>query len=170
MEEILFWTLSASAVASALAVVSFRGAVNSVVSLLAFMIVIAGLFALLGAPLAALFQVIVYVGAVLVLFIFVVMLLDLRDETERGPASPSRSAGWVLSALATAGVLVLVWLALKHAGPAVPHAALQAPLSIRQIALDLFGRHLLIFELTSVVLFAAAAAAIVISRKGGQRP
>lgn len=169
MEEILFWTLSAFAVGSAIAVVAFKQAVNSVVSLLALMIVIAGLFSLLGAPLAALFQVIVYAGAVLVLFIFVVMLLNLKESSENRPVSLSCIAAGATSVLLVSGILALLWLALQHSGPAVPAAVLKAPVSIRQIAADLFSRHLLIFELTSVVLFAAAAGAIVISRKGGQQ-
>lgn len=169
IEVILFWTLSAFAVVSALAVVFLRKPVDSVLSLLAFMLGIAGLFVLLGAGLVGLFQVIVYVGAVLVLFVFVVMLLNLNESRELGPVSLSRIAAAVTSVLLTSGILALLWLALQHSGLAVQHAVLKPALSIREIAVDLFGRHLLIFELTSVVLLAAAAGAIVISRKEGER-
>lgn len=163
MEAAIFWILSAFAVAAALAVVFFKRAVNGVMSLLALMLALAGLYVLMGAQLVAFFQVIVYVGAVLVLFAFVIMLLNLKESVP-----PLTSLADVKAAtpavLFAVGIVVLIWLALRDA--AFSKAAALPPASaIRQIALDLFTRHLLVFELASVILLVAAVAAIVISRK-----
>jgi NADH-quinone oxidoreductase subunit J len=163
METFIFWILSAFAVAAALAVVFFERAVNGVMSLLAFMLVLAGLYVLMGAQLVAFFQVIVYVGAVLVLFAFVVMLLNLKDSVRR-LISPADVRAAIPAALFALGMVAFTWIALKAAVFAKAPALQPAP-GIRQLALDLFTRHLLVFELTSVVLFVAAVAAVVISRK-----
>jgi NADH-quinone oxidoreductase subunit J len=163
METAVFLILSAFAVAAALAVVIFERAVNGVMSLLAFMLVLAGLYVLMGAQLVAFFQVIVYVGAVLVLFAFAVMLLNLKDSLRR-LTSPADIRAAIPAVVVAAGIAALTWLVLKDAAFAKAPALQPVP-GIRQIALDLFTRHLLVFELTSVILFVAAVAAIVISRK-----
>ena len=167
METVIFWILSAFAVAAALAVVFFKRAVNGVMSLLAFMFGMAGLYVLMGAQLVAFFQVIVYVGAVLVLFAFVVMLLNLKESVRR-LTSPADVRAAIPAVLLAVGIAALTWLALQD-GAFAKAAVLQPVAGLRQIALDLFTRHLLVFELTSVILFVAAVGAIVISRKEGDR-
>ncbi|OPY12192.1 MAG: NADH-quinone oxidoreductase subunit J [Syntrophaceae bacterium PtaB.Bin038] len=167
IETILFWVLAAAAVASALGVVALRNPVGSVMALLAAMLATAGLYALMGAVVPALFQVIVYIGAVLVLFLFVVMLLDLR-----APAAPARPAARAAVAGAagvglTAAAAWGAWKSFSHASPA---GGLRPAPGVAEIALDLFGRHLLVFELTSVLLLAAAVGAIFISRTKKRRP
>lgn len=169
METVIFWILSVFAVAAALAVVFFKKAVNGVMSLLAFMFGMAGLYILMGAQLVAFFQVIVYVGAVLVLFAFVVMLLNLKDEPVRRSTSPAVVKAAIPALLFTVGIAVFTRLALPDAAFSKAPMALQPAAGIRQIALDLFTRHLLVFELTSVILFVAAVGAIVISRKEKDR-
>jgi NADH-quinone oxidoreductase subunit J len=164
MELVFFWILSAFAVAAALAVVFFKRAVNGVMSLLAFMLGMAGLYVLLGAQLVAFFQVIVYVGAVLVLFVFVIMLLNLKDEPVQPYISPANAKAAIPAILLAVGIAALAWLALRE-GAFAKEALLPPAPGIRQIAFDLFTRHLLVFELTSVLLFVAAVGAIVISRK-----
>lgn len=168
METVVFWILSAFAVASALAVILFKRAVNGVMSLLAFMLGMAGLYVLMGAQLVAFFQVIVYVGAVLVLFSFVVMLLDLKESLRRY-ASPADVKAAIPALLFMAGIAAFTWLALQDGAFSKAPAALLPAAGLRQIARDLFTRHLLVFELTSVILFVAAVGAIVISRKEGDR-
>lgn len=168
METVIFWILSTFAVAAALAVVFFKRAVNGVMSLLAFMFGMAGLYVLMGAQLVAFFQVIVYVGAVLVLFAFVIMLLNLKDAPVRRLTSPADVRAAIPAVLLTVGITALTWLALQD-GVFSKAAALQPVAGLRQIAVDLFSKHLLVFELTSVILFVAAVGAIVISRKEGER-
>jgi len=166
MEPAIFWILSAFAVVAALAVVFLKKAVNCVMSLLAFMLVMAGLYILMGAQLVAFFQVIVYVGAVLVLFAFVIMLLNLKDAPDRRFAFPAGVMPAIAAVLLTGMIAFFAWLALQDADFSKA-TALQPAAEIRQIAVDLFTRHLLVFELASVILFVAAVGAIVISRKEG---
>ena len=159
IETVLFWGLAAAAVASALGVVALQNPVGSVMALLAAMLATAGLYALMGAVVVALFQLIVYIGAVLVLFLFVVMLLDLKASAAPARAAASGAAGVGITAAAGWAA----WVAASHAPPA--GSPRPAP-GVFELAFDLFGRHLLVFELTSVLLLAAAVGAIFISRTG----
>ncbi|MBK7552368.1 MAG: NADH-quinone oxidoreductase subunit J [Syntrophaceae bacterium] len=129
-------------------------------ALLAAMLATAGLYALMGAVVVALFQLIVYIGAVLVLFLFVVMLLDLRRPPPRAPGAAAASGAAGVGITAAAGWAA--WVAASHAPGQSPRPA---P-GVFELAIDLFGRHLLVFELTSVLLLAAAVGAIFISRTG----
>jgi len=162
IEAVLFWGLAAAAVASALGVVALQNPVGSVMALLAAMLATAGLYALMGAVVVALFQLIVYIGAVLVLFLFVVMLLDLKASAAPARAAASGAAGVGITAAAGWAA----WVAASHAPPA--WSPRPAP-GVFELAFDLFGRHLLVFELTSVLLLAAAVGAIFISRTGKRR-
>ncbi|HPG72133.1 MAG TPA: NADH-quinone oxidoreductase subunit J [Syntrophales bacterium] len=162
IEAVLFWGLAAAAVASALGVVALQNPVGSVMALLAAMLATAGLYALMGAVVVALFQLIVYIGAVLVLFLFVVMLLDLKASAAPARAAASGAAGVGITAAAGWAA----WVAASHAPPA--GSPRPAP-GVFELAIDLFGRHLLVFELTSVLLLAAAVGAIFISRTGKRR-
>jgi len=162
IETVLFWGLAAAAVASALGVVALQNPVGSVMALLAAMLATAGLYALMGAVVVALFQLIVYIGAVLVLFLFVVMLLDLKASAAPARAAASGAAGVGITAAAGWAA----WVAASHAPPA--GSPRPAP-GVFELAFDLFGRHLLVFELTSVLLLAAAVGAIFISRTGKRR-
>lgn len=162
IEAVLFWGLAAAAVASALGVVALQNPAGSVMALLAAMLATAGLYALMGAVVVALFQLIVYIGAVLVLFLFVVMLLDLKASAAPARAAASGAAGVGITAAAGWAA----WVAASHAPPA--GSPRPAP-GVFELAFDLFGRHLLVFELTSVLLLAAAVGAIFISRTGKRR-
>lgn len=167
IEAVLFWGLAAAAVASALGVVALQNPVGSVMALLAAMLATAGLYALMGAVVVALFQLIVYIGAVLVLFLFVVMLLDLKAPVARGRPSVRTGAAGAAGVGLTAAAAWGAWMSFSHAPPA---GGLRPAPGVAEIALDLFGRHLLVFELTSVLLLAAAVGAIFISRTKKRRP
>jgi len=83
MLTFLFWVLSAVMLASAVCVVAFRNPVNSAMSLVLSFLALAGLFITLDAFFIGIIQVIVYAGAVMVLFLFIIMLLDLKAEARR---------------------------------------------------------------------------------------
>ncbi len=171
IETILFWGLAAVAVPSALAVVTLRKPADSVMALLVLMMAIAGLFALTGAYVAALFQVIVYVGAVLVLFLFVVMLLDTKGTARSAKPGPAGLTAGAAGVVLTAGAVWLAWKGFLSSGPPLRgEAALQAPPDVMALATALFTRHILVFELTSVLLLAAAVGAVFITRRERNRP
>ena len=106
MEALIFYVLAAITVASALFVVFLRRPIHNVLFMIITMIGLAGLFILLQAEFVAMVQLIVYAGAVMVLFLFVIMLLNL--DQVRLPIDPRAVRSWVGVALAVAVAVVLV--------------------------------------------------------------
>lgn len=170
IDNIVFWILAVVAATGAVAVIALKNTINSVMALLVTMIAAAGIYALIGAYVLALFQVIIYIGAVLVLFVFVVMLLDLKSiPVRRGRPGFGAVIAAAFGVVLTAGTVGLIWTVVSATnvlsdkmGPA---GTLRPGQSLAAIALELFGRHMLVFELTSILLFAAAVGAVFISRK-----
>ena len=161
---ILFYVLGTLAVVSALGVILHPHPVYSALCLVLALFQIAGLFILLDAQMVAFLQVIVYAGAIMVLFLFVIMLLNL----EREPSPPPIS--WRLSMLAVGGLLAfeLAWFFLRRA--TMPFASSTEPSadfgSVTSLAATLFSQHALAFELTSVLLLVAVVGAVVLAKKG----
>lgn len=148
-----------------LGVILMPNTINSVMSLLLSMLALAGIYVLMGAHVVALFQIIIYIGAVLVLFIYVIMLLNLK---ERGLKLPMEASTYFIGGCSVGLVVVVVWLFWQSLwGTTFRGDAgdLQASATLHQLAVDLFSQHILIFELTSVLLLVAAVGAIIISKK-----
>ena len=132
---------------------------------------LAGLFVLLHAPFLAAVQVIVYAGAIMVLFLFVIMLLNLRQDLDTSMAHTARRLfGWLLGVtlLALGWALVRRPWALGPSGSESPEAV--AELGNTQIlAKRLFTDYLFPFELTSLILLVAIVGAIVLATRRGRR-
>ena len=166
-----FYYLATASVASAILAVTRRNPVHSMLWVLALFLHVAGIFLLLGAEFLAAVQVIVYAGAILVFYIFVVMLLDLPGEEAR----PRFGKHWPLAAVVGLSFAALVWLAqvetLDPVGPgALPTAERMAaedpPLgSLAEVGRALFGPFALPFEMASLVLLAAIVGAIVLAKR-----
>src|SRR5262245_65675359 len=118
-ETVLFWIFFVGVLGAGFAVVKSRNPVNAAMSLVACFFFLAGVYLLLGAHLIAILQVLVYAGAVMVLFVFVIMLLNLKDA-ELGEKRITVWKGLGLAAVVLA-VGVIAWKAL---GPAFPPGAL----------------------------------------------
>jgi NADH-quinone oxidoreductase subunit J len=163
VSAIAFLVVAALTVGAALMVVTHRNPVYSAIGLVSTLFMLALLFVGLDAHLVAVLQIIVYAGAIVVLFLFVIMLLNLQVE-------PRATAGPLPVAIATLGGLALaggVLAALRRVPPvAVPAVDAgfggTAPLGER-----LFTAFLLPFELTSVLLLVAIVGAVVIGKKRG---
>jgi NADH-quinone oxidoreductase subunit J len=156
-----FFVLGMLAVASALGVVLNRNPVHGACALVAHLFLLAVFFVGLDAQLVGVLQVIVYAGAVVVLFLFVIMLLNLQADVRA-------TAGGPVVAAAAAGVLALVTLIV--AGLHDPGAAADGNLAsgygeTRELARVLFTRFALPFELTSLLLLVAIVGAVVLARK-----
>lgn len=165
LEQIIFWITGFVLIAAAVGVIAMKNPINSVISLLVAMFALASFYILLGAHIVALFQIIVYIGAIIVLFLFVVMLLKIKDIRQR-PAVDYRTL--ILSALAIiaiAGTICLLWYALQISINETGTPALQSSATLKALALDIFSRHLLALELISVLLLTGAIGALLISRK-----
>ncbi|HUU45953.1 MAG TPA: NADH-quinone oxidoreductase subunit J [Acidobacteriota bacterium] len=160
MNAIIFWAAAIVAVVAALRVITLRHPINSVLHLIVTLVCVAVLFLQLSAEFIAALQVIVYAGAIMVLFLFVVMLLNLRkDEFGADPLHGVRYLG------AVAGLVLLGELTvLFSGGRGVPPEVPEGFGSVQMIGRSLFGEYLFPFELTSILLLAAALAAIVVAR------
>ena len=156
----VFYVVAAVALASALVAVSHRNPVVNVLSLVVTLFCIAVNYALLGAEFLAAAQILVYAGAILVLFLFVVMLLNApTEQAEPSPRSFQRVAGFVLAALAGLGTVAVV-LGLAGAPPnGAPQGTAQA------LGRLLAGPYLFAFEFVSVLLLAAMVGALVLVKR-----
>lgn len=161
---VLFWAVAALSVAGALGVVFSPRPVHAVLSLLAVMFALAVGFSALGSPILAAMQIIVYAGAVVVLFLFVVMLLDI------GAVLPAfRGAHPVFVVLTVGGVLGLTGalVATLTAG-GLPPAAGPPAADPSAFGWALFTRHLALFLLVGILLTAAAEGVVGLTRR--ERP
>jgi NADH-quinone oxidoreductase subunit J len=158
----VFFVAALMAVLGAIGVVAFKQPIRSVLSLVVVMIALAVLFLLLTAQFLFVVQIIVYAGAVMVLFLFVIALFGPTRELVR---SQLRFQTW-LSAVFVFVLLVLIWAMLQGVQYRQPeHADLGLFGSVQSIAVGLFTTYLYPFELTSLLLLVAAIGAIYLSRK-----
>jgi NADH-quinone oxidoreductase subunit J len=168
METFAFYAFAAIAVIASLLVVAQRNPMYSVMLLITSFGALAGLYVLLDAPFTAVTQIIIYAGAIMVLFLFVVMLLNVPREEPlpsaiAGILGPSgMRLGAVLSVLLAAEVL---W-ALSRIAPSnfSPEHA-ESVSSVANIGKVLFTQHAFAFEVTSVLILVAMVGAVVLARK-----
>jgi NADH-quinone oxidoreductase subunit J len=160
-----FYYMAAASVASALLAVTRKNPVHSMLWVLVLFLHVAGIFLLLRAEFLAAVQVIVYAGAILIFYLFVVMLLDLPDEEVR----PRFGAHWPLAAAVGLCFATLGWLTRVGAGvaPAVTRVAAEGPPqgSLSAVGMALFGPFALPLEMVSLVLLAAIIGAVVLARR-----
>jgi NADH-quinone oxidoreductase subunit J len=161
----IFYYMAAASVISALLAVTRRNPVHSMLWVLALFLHVAGIFLLLGAEFLAAVQVIVYAGAILIFYLFVVMLLDLPEEEAR----PRFGSHWPLAAGIGLSFVALAWLAQSETlAPArTTSGGTQglSPGSLSQIGMELFGPFALPFEIASLVLLASIVGAVVLARR-----
>ena len=164
---LLFWTFAGLAVTSAALCITRRNPLASALWLVVTMFQIAALFVLLDAQFLAVLQVLVYAGAIMVLFLFVIMLLNLG----RGGPSDIRGPAGVAVATLLAGALgVQLFIVARSApspGPGAGPLALaeQAEGMVGVVARPLFTTYLVPFEITSVLLLAAIVGAVVLAKR-----
>jgi len=162
---IAFGILASVALIAALMVVASRNPVVSAMWLALTLVAVAGVFVVLGAEFLAVVQLIVYAGAILVFFLFVVMLLNLGALAPGDGHRVQRGLGLYL-ALALAIVIGLVVDRTEVFGPRLePAAALAGMGNTEAVATALFSRHLLAFELTAVLLTAAVVGAVRVASR-----
>ncbi len=162
LQTVLFYLISFALIAFAIGVVTARSAVYGVLCLVSAMCMIAGLFILLKAYLVATVLVLVYAGAILVLFLFVVMLIDFRKIT----------LDWQPFKFRTMTAFVLGILLFSQFYRAIQKVSQPASLPIdgttEAIGTLLFNRQVLPFELTSFLLLAAVVSVVVLAKKDAE--
>ncbi len=159
--DIIFWILSAIAVSCALGVILSRNPVNSVMFLILTFFAISGHYILMNAQFLAIVNIIVYAGAIMVLFLFVIMLMNLNADVE-----PQKGQLVQLAGVISGGVLFLVVLAaIKTARPMeIDQTSTEIGL-IDNLGKVLFTKFVLPFEISSVLFLSAMIGAIVIGKK-----
>ena len=168
---ILFIVLATVAVASAVGLLLSRNTVYAALFLVLNFATVAVFYLLLGAPFIALAQVTVYAGAIMVLFLFVIMLLG-SERLPKGQVLPwQRPIAIVLAAvlLAEAGFLLFQRLQLT-ASLTNPDASINTTAALQSLAKTLFSQYLLPFEVTSVLLLVAMVGVIVLTKKEKGEP
>ncbi|HTQ28037.1 MAG TPA: NADH-quinone oxidoreductase subunit J [Puia sp.] len=161
--QLLFWFLSILAIFSAIMVVVSRNPVHSVLWLIIVFFAISGHYILLNAQFLAIVNLIVYAGAIMVLFLFVIMLMNLNADTE-----PQKNKWLKMAGVIAGGALLLVLVA------ALKNADLKNRLAetgqgdiglIHNLGMALFHDYVIPFEISSVLFLSAMVGAVVIGKK-----
>ena len=159
MQDILFYIFAALTLVCGALVILNRNPVNSAMFLVLSMICLACLFILLHAFFLAAVQVIVYAGAVLILFVFVIMLLDLKEEQRR----KIKAVGAVTGLISVVAIGAVAWRALSTS--ALPASTGMIDGGTPELGRLLFTRFTLPFEILSVLLLVAMVGVILLSKK-----
>jgi len=158
---IVFFVLAAVAVLGAVSLIVQRHPIRSALSLIVVMVSLAGLYLLQGAELVAAIQIIVYAGAIMVLFVFVIMLLNAGEEERTNVSRIARYVGLPL------GFFLLLqlawWVGRGTQGTAT--AVGRSPAMTKNISRLLFTDFLLPFELTSILILVAILGAVVLAKR-----
>ncbi len=166
MDQLIFYTLSALTLVSALVVVFAKSPMYSVLSLIVCFFTIAGHYILLNAQFLAITHIIVYAGAIMVLFLFVVMLLNLNKESEQHKPLKLRIAATI-----SAGMLFLTLIASLKSTQFVSFIA--PPPSdmgiVENVGQKLFTDYLLPFEISSILFLSAMIGAVVLAKRDKKR-
>jgi len=165
---VLFFIFAIVCVAGAVSLLAQRHPINSALSLIVVMGSLAVLYLLLGAEFVAAIQVIVYAGAVMVLFVFVIMLLNAGEEDHSGRSRVALYIG-IPSLLTLFGLIAFAVLHQQKlaSGPQLPLGGGKVG-HVNEIAHLLFGQFLLPFEVTSILILIAIMGAVVLARKGDE--
>jgi len=168
VDVVLFGITAVCALAGGAGVIVLRRPVHSALGLLVVLLSLAVDYLLLDAQFIAAAQVIIYAGAIVVLFVFIIMLLAAHSGEHAGPGAFAGSGGVAavvaLCVLLAAGLLVLVRGPVPAAAPVLPAFG-----TIQDVGVALFGRYLLPFEAASLVLLAGMIGAVVLGRRLGPR-
>lgn len=167
--ETIFWILAVASVGAALAMILVRRAVHCAMMLAVVMLSLATMYAMQGAPFLAFAQIIVYTGAVLMLFLFVLMLIGISSsdsivETIKGQR--------MAAGLAAIGLFVILILGIGHAaiGPAARPTAANGTENLSGLARLIFTTYVFPFEVTGALLITAALGAMVLAHRERTSP
>ena len=164
---ILFYVFAAIAVVASLLVIAHRNPIHSVLLLIASFGALSGLYVLLDAPFVAVIQIIVYAGAIMVLFLFVVMLLNApREETDFDErVHPLLRPGPMrFGAVLAVAFIVELWWALTKAAETGEFGAGSVS-SVAAVGRTLFTQYAFPFEVTSVLILVAMVGAVMLARR-----
>jgi NADH-quinone oxidoreductase subunit J len=159
MEQTLFYILAAVTVIATIFAITEKHPVHAIVYLVTSFFSLAVIFYLLGAPMIAAFEVIIYAGAVMVLFLFVIMMLDLgHPEKATRPGFTSWLPAAFLGGIIASSVFILAW---RH----LPATTAGSAIGIKEFSIALFNRYGVAIEIISMQLLFAAVGAFYLGRR-----
>jgi NADH-quinone oxidoreductase subunit J len=164
MFTVLFWILSVLMLASAVCVAVFRNPVNSAMSLVVSFLALAGLFITLDAFFIGIIQILVYAGAVMVLFLFIIMLLDLKSEARRKLNIAALGGGLAV----LGGFVVLIAQVIKSLPASTetfPALARTGYSDVYDVGMTLFSTFNLPFQVIGVLLLVSTIGVVILSRR-----
>jgi NADH-quinone oxidoreductase subunit J len=169
LETLLLYFFAAAALAGGVLMLVARHPMRVALALISSMVSLAGIYAILGVHVIAVFQVLIYVGAVMVFMVYVIMLLDVRD-----PSFLERYGRALVPSVAVAGILAAALGAAVSRGriataadlALVQPAGAPAAFGVQPFSVEFLNQYWLHFELTSVLLLAAVVAAIAVIKAG----
>lgn len=163
MTDIFFYIFATAALAGALGVVFSRNTVNGAMCLIGTFLSMASLFVLLEAYFLAVIQVLVYAGAVMVLFLFIIMLLDVKESAAKKTSIYTWAASLIgFGILVTGVVAISASESIKNTAPTMPEAS---GTSLKAFGYELFTTYLLPMQVTGFLLLIAMIGVIVLSKK-----
>jgi NADH-quinone oxidoreductase subunit J len=169
LDNVLFYLFAGLAVASAVLTVTRRNAVHSAIFLITSLLATAGIFLQLRAEFLFIVQIILYVGGIMVLFVFVIMLVNLDVAVRQIQFARQKWVALVIALALAAQVGLMFWSSGKMPGQGLPVqvavAADKLPLNSETVAHSLFESYLLPFEIASVLLLVAMIGAVVMAKK-----
>ena len=158
-----FYFLSALAVISGVLVITRRNAVHSALALIVTLLAVSGLYLMLYAPFVAGVQIIVYAGGIMVLFLFVIMLVNLERTVKERQFNRIWPVG-VVAAVALLGLFVSVFVKGKNLFPE-PRIPLAEVNNTQQVGIMLYGNYMFAFEIASLLLLVAILGAVIMAKK-----
>jgi NADH-quinone oxidoreductase subunit J len=169
-ETLLFYVFAAVAVLGSIAVIGQRNPIYSVLSLIVAFFGLSGLYVLLEAPFVAVVQIIIYAGAIMVLFLFVVMLLNVpREDAAEWDQRHPYYRPWALRIGALLAVMMAVqlgWALSRTPGLGIGVGDQRpAASSVAELGRVLFTDYMFAFEVTSILIIVAMVGAVVLARK-----
>ncbi len=168
MEVTLFYILAGILLTFSILTVTARNPVRSAVYLISALLAVAGLFFLLGAEFVAAVQVLVYVGGIMVLFLFVIMLVSVREAVGQRKASRQWKTGVALAVVLSAELVLFVLRGADILGgtPSGEGSSLTSrSLNTQAVGGELYGTYVLPFEIVSVLLLVAIIGAVVLAKR-----
>ena len=165
MQEILFFALAAIAVTSAIAMILNKSPIYSVLLLIVTLFALAGLYVLLNATFIAAVHLIVYAGAIMVLFLFVLMLLDLKEDIERISFKRFSRIVALLAVFLLLAESIILFLSTMSGKGNVVGLGEGVLGDVESIGMLLFTRYILPFEIASVLLMVGIIGAVVLARR-----